>query len=241
MDESIYDSEFLKFSNLQGKKFAIEHKTMEEWIITLFITKYTLIGRWEDTGAYHPCITMNGSYGDVSFFKDKGYTIIPADDFIRANKEIIGGDEVDRCHNCGHWAVISKPCSKCGSEVVKLFPVTETNDELCPWIKDTLERKKILMSLKPTAMEREIARKAYSDEFPYAGRVRQTQECFLAAAINQHTRKEMATFAEWLGVNGWSITKERVWYFNFEPTEKTTDNLYELYLDNNKKREVLSE
>lgn len=96
------------YSNIKGKKIAIHCPTQELWnkVISL-IPKCRLVkGSW-DFYKEKSCIThneFNGSYGNTEFYKDEGYQIITAEEFIAANEkkpEYKVDDWVVVTHNTG--------------------------------------------------------------------------------------------------------------------------------------------
>jgi hypothetical protein len=77
----------LKFEDLRGTNTAIHCPTQEDWDKVSEICGYKWNGKWDDYGL-DACITLDKrTYSDIGYLKSKGFTIIPAADFIAANSE----------------------------------------------------------------------------------------------------------------------------------------------------------
>jgi hypothetical protein len=76
-----------KFEDLRGTNTAIHCPTQEDWDKVSEICGYKWNGKWDDYGL-DACITLDKrTYSDIGYLKSKGFTIIPAADFIAANSE----------------------------------------------------------------------------------------------------------------------------------------------------------
>jgi hypothetical protein len=77
----------LKIADLRGTNTAIHCPTQEDWDKVSEICGYKWNGKWDDYGL-DACITLDKrTYSDIGYLKSKGFTIIPAADFIAANSE----------------------------------------------------------------------------------------------------------------------------------------------------------
>ena len=90
-ESSIHITDDYSVANLKGKNVAIHCRNQGLWnkVVSL-IPKCRLQNREWDNYKERSCIThneFNGSYGKTEFYKDEGYQIITAEEFIAANEK----------------------------------------------------------------------------------------------------------------------------------------------------------
>ena len=89
--KSVHITDDYSVANLKGKNVAIHCRNQGLWnkVVSL-IPKCRLQNREWDNYKDRSCIThneFNGSYGNTEFYKDEGYQIITAEEFIAANEK----------------------------------------------------------------------------------------------------------------------------------------------------------
>jgi hypothetical protein len=103
-ESSIHITDDYSVANLKGKKVAIHCPNQGLWnkVVSL-IPKCRLQNREWDNYKERSCINhneYNGSYGYVDFYKNEGYQIITAEEFIAAN-------EKKHEYKVGDWVVVT--------------------------------------------------------------------------------------------------------------------------------------
>jgi len=95
------DLKDLTIEKLRGTKVAVHCKTQEEWDEVNKITEFNIIP-W---GGYDfedfCCISMIRGFSPLNDYQTKGFEIIPASDFIAANRKEVVTELTIENENCG--------------------------------------------------------------------------------------------------------------------------------------------